>query len=108
MLNDSEVVADKQKRQAKFILQVRQQIDFTPIPFALCRAALHQRGIPPKADSVVIFVHGLNGGGYSTWGEFPERMFVSTYGVKPDVAVFDYFSGIKGTEFGVYQQRSRA
>jgi pimeloyl-ACP methyl ester carboxylesterase len=74
-------------------IQVRQQIDFTPIPFELCRTALHQRGIPPKTDSVVVFVHGLNGDGYSTWGEFPARMFVSTYGVKPDVAVFDYFSG---------------
>lgn len=74
-------------------IQVKQQIDFTPIPFALCRAALHQRGIPPKTDSVVMFVHGLNGDGYSTWGEFPERMFLSSYGVKPDVAVFDYFSG---------------
>lgn len=74
-------------------IQVAQQTSFMQIPFGLCRAVLHRRGVPPKTDSVVLFVHGLNGEGYSTWGDFPALMFASTYGVKPDVAIFDYFSG---------------
>jgi hypothetical protein len=60
--------------------KVEPQLNFTPVEFKLCRAALHLRVLPPRTDSVVIFVHGLNGDGYSTWGEFPERMFDSTYG----------------------------
>ncbi|WP_231996341.1 hypothetical protein [Mycobacterium scrofulaceum] len=73
--------------------KVMPQLVFAPVSFELCRAALHLRMLPPRTDSVVVFVHGLNGDGYLTWGEFPKRMFESTYGVTPDVAVFDYFSG---------------
>jgi len=71
----------------------KRQIDFTPIPFHLSSMNLHIRGAGHSADSVVIFVHGLNGEGYKTWGEFPRRIFEGTAGIKPDVAIFDYFSG---------------
>jgi triacylglycerol esterase/lipase EstA (alpha/beta hydrolase family) len=55
---------------------------------------LHQHEEPRSVDSLVIFVHGLNGSGYKTWGIFPELAFngeVSPLTV--DVAIFDYFSG---------------
>jgi pimeloyl-ACP methyl ester carboxylesterase len=55
---------------------------------------LHEHEGPQPVDTLVIFVHGLNGSGYKTWGSFPELAFNGE--VSPsvvDVAIFDYFSG---------------
>ncbi|MFE2025485.1 lipase family alpha/beta hydrolase [Streptomyces hygroscopicus] len=55
---------------------------------------LHTR---PKGTSreVVVFVHGLGGGGYDTWHEMPRMIFEGRFGASVDVAVFDYPSGLR-------------
>ncbi|MGZ3116077.1 alpha/beta fold hydrolase [Streptomyces sp. H62] len=50
---------------------------------------LHTR-IGRNSRTVVLFVHGLGGGGYETWDEMPRMLFDSV-----DVALFDYASGLR-------------
>lgn len=45
---------------------------------------------------VVVLVHGLGGGGYSTWGGVPSRLFNGVDGLRVDVAVYDYRSAHRG------------
>lgn len=43
--------------------------------------------------TLVIFIHGFNGEGYGTWGEFPRLLFDDCHGFSADVAVFRYATG---------------
>ena len=47
------------------------------------------------AMRLVVFVHGLNGGGYNTWGNFPRFLFDDPTRDPVDVALFDYCSGLR-------------
>jgi len=69
------------------------QPNFEPFGFNRLAMNLHQHEGPRSVDTLVIFVHGLSGGGYKTWGSFPELVFEGAASVVVDVAVFDYFSG---------------
>jgi pimeloyl-ACP methyl ester carboxylesterase len=53
---------------------------------------LHTR-VGRESRGVVLFVHGLGGGGYDTWNEMPRMIFDGVNGV--DVALFDYASGLR-------------
>lgn len=67
------------------------QSTFAPEPFRGSRFHLHTREGGP-ADRVVVFVHGLGGRGYATWGGLPARLFEGDGGKATDVGVFDYRS----------------
>lgn len=47
-----------------------------------------------RASALVVFVHGLNGSGYGTWGEMSAAIYGSDQ-LDVDVAVFDYVSGLR-------------
>lgn len=64
------------------------QNQFAAATFSGSNINLHAH--PNKADELVLFVHGLGGSGYSTWGRFPEFMFDAEPGF--DVAVCNYRS----------------
>lgn len=69
------------------------QHEFEPVEFLDddgLNVHLHEHG----TDAIVVFVHGLNGKGYGTWGNFPKYLFESSE-ISVDVAVFDYFSGLR-------------
>ncbi len=65
------------------------QSNFAPIEFTSGSFNLHVRG----SRQLIVFVHGLGGRGYETWGELPKRMFEGAGGPPLDVGVFDYSSG---------------
>ncbi|WP_182525163.1 alpha/beta hydrolase [Nocardioides dongkuii] len=46
------------------------------------------------ASALVVFVHGLSGSGYGTWGEMPGAVYRSDR-LDADIAVFDYVSGFR-------------
>ncbi|MET9051554.1 alpha/beta hydrolase [Streptomyces bacillaris] len=56
---------------------------------------LHTRPLGPSR-SVAVFIHGLNGSGYSTWKAWPQCVF-DGYGDSPpmDVAIYDYPSFLR-------------
>lgn len=54
---------------------------------------LHQHSGDRYAKRVIVFVHGLGGNGYTTWGKFPGFVFDDLSRDPVDVAIFDYFSG---------------
>jgi hypothetical protein len=54
---------------------------------------IHQHALAPETTQNVIFVHGLNGQRYSTWGRFPDFFFEDHPTI--DVALYDYASGIR-------------
>lgn len=64
------------------------QVDFKPFPF-LSDGGLNVHEHSSKAPTLIVFVHGLLGDGYDTWGQFPRFMFDAQF----DVAVFDYPTG---------------
>jgi pimeloyl-ACP methyl ester carboxylesterase len=63
---------------------------------------LHTRS-QGRTQDLVVFVHGLNGTGYKTWGNFPAFLF-NDY--SRDVAIFDYRTGLRrlggGAKFSFY------
>ena len=70
------------------------QADFVSVKFGPGRLNLHvAKG--GDSHSVVVFVHGLSGKGYKTWGQIPPRLFSGSEGEAVDVAVYDYVSGIR-------------
>lgn len=76
------------------MINEREQPHFDPFDFESSAMNLHTR---PRSlndvDVAVVFVHGLMGAGYTTWGKFPKYLFEQTASRACDVAVFDYNSG---------------
>lgn len=73
----------------------RDQLQFTKFRFDEARMNLHCHYGDLHARRVLVFVHGLNGGGYHTWGKFPRFVFDDPLRDPMDVAIFDYFSGLR-------------
>ncbi|WUM82479.1 alpha/beta hydrolase [Nocardia salmonicida] len=74
-------------------VNMQEQATFHPFEFQTSSLNLHKLPGSRKSQSVIVFVHGLNGNGYSTWGDFPSFIYHNSVGVRIDIAVFDYFSG---------------
>lgn len=68
------------------------EVTFHPAPFDSTGLNLHAHADHP-ASELVLFVHGLNGGGYKTWHEMPRMIFEEQGGTPSDVAIYDYASG---------------
>jgi pimeloyl-ACP methyl ester carboxylesterase len=69
-----------------------EQENFKPLGFEASALNLHTRVRLTSVDVVIVFVHGLGGSGYETWGDFPRFMFEQNSARKCDVGVFDYNS----------------
>lgn len=54
---------------------------------------VHRHACAPETTQNIIFVHGLNGRRYSTWGKFPHLFFEDHPSV--DVSLYDYASGLR-------------
>jgi hypothetical protein len=55
-------------------VNTRDQPRFKRFRFDESRLNLH-RHLDQDAKRLIVFVHGLNGGGYHTWGNFPRFVF---------------------------------
>lgn len=75
------------------------QTSFREQGFDASAVNLHTR-IDGVARQVILFVHGLGGGGYATWRDMPRMMFEGAHGSPMDVAIFDYRSGLKAWKRG--------
>jgi pimeloyl-ACP methyl ester carboxylesterase len=76
------------------VVNTRRQSRFRRFCFDEARLNLH-RHRDLSAKRLIVFVHGLNGGGYGTWGKFPRYIFNDQSRDPVDVALFDYFSGLR-------------
>ncbi|MFJ8444379.1 esterase/lipase family protein [Kitasatospora griseola] len=76
------------------MIKVLQQSAFGEMPFNSTSMNLHVHAKSSTSD-VVVFIHGLAGEGYGTWGKKPQMVFDGTYGDAIDVAVLDYPSGFR-------------
>jgi pimeloyl-ACP methyl ester carboxylesterase len=54
---------------------------------------IHKHTDVPETTQNILFVHGLNGSRYSTWGKFPDLFFEDHPSV--DLSMFDYRSGLR-------------
>jgi pimeloyl-ACP methyl ester carboxylesterase len=54
---------------------------------------VHTHLAGPVAPSLVLFVHGLNGSRYRTWGDFPRFLFDADQSI--DIGLYDYASGLR-------------
>lgn len=68
--------------------------DFESRPFNGDALHLYTRAATPRNRSIIVFVHGLGGGGYKTWGTVPPAILGSEL-ASVDVAIFDYLSGLR-------------
>ncbi|MYS87773.1 hypothetical protein [Embleya scabrispora] len=69
--------------------------DFSVVEFDSSRVNLHLHE-DDRRKSLSVFVHGLGGRGYKTWGRLPGMIFNGGEGMPPaDVAVYDYESGLR-------------
>jgi pimeloyl-ACP methyl ester carboxylesterase len=75
-------------------VNTRDQLRFNRFRFDESRLNLH-RHRDQDAKRLIVFVHGLNGGGYHTWGNFPRFVFDDPARDPVDVALFDYCSGLR-------------
>lgn len=71
----------------------RQEL-FEPQSFDDTGLNVHER-MAERANSVVLFIHGLNGSGYGTWREWPRMVFEAADVDPLDVAVYDYLTNLK-------------
>ncbi|MGV0813364.1 alpha/beta fold hydrolase [Mycolicibacterium boenickei] len=76
-------------------MNTRNQLRFKKFRFNEARMNLHRHYGDLHAKRLIVFVHGLNGGGYRTWGKFPRFVFDDVSRDPVDVALFDYFSGLR-------------
>ena len=76
-------------------MNARNQWRFKKFRFDEARLNLHCHRGDLRAKRLIVFVHGLNGGGYHTWGKFPQFVFDDPLRDPVDVALFDYFSGLR-------------
>jgi alpha-beta hydrolase superfamily lysophospholipase len=67
---------------------------------------IHKHASAPETTQNIIFVHGLNGQRYSTWGKFPSLIFEDYPSV--DVALYDYASGVRRVRRGSLNLRDHA
>ncbi len=76
------------------LARYQEQQRFDPLPFrdSSLNVHLHRSGTPSR--TLVIFVHGLSGSGYGTWGSLPAALFEGA-SLQTDVGVFDYVSGFR-------------
>jgi len=77
------------------VVNARNQWRFKKFRFDEARLNLHCHRGDLRAKRLIVFVHGLNGGGYHTWGKFPQFVFDDPLRDPVDVALFDYFSGLR-------------
>jgi pimeloyl-ACP methyl ester carboxylesterase len=77
------------------VVNTRNQPRFKKFCFDEARLNLHRHCGDLHANRLIVFVHGLNGGGYRTWGKFPRFVFDDPLRDPVDVALFDYFSGLR-------------
>lgn len=70
------------------------QASFQPANFDVSHTNLHCSGTSPSRV-LAIFIHGLGGSGYGTWGNFPKYVFEAPGEDRCDVAIFDYASGFR-------------
>jgi pimeloyl-ACP methyl ester carboxylesterase len=73
------------------------QDTFKPLPsgspYARESLVVHKHASVPETTQNVLFVHGLNGSRYTTWGKFPSLFFEDHPSV--DLALYDYASGLR-------------
>jgi pimeloyl-ACP methyl ester carboxylesterase len=70
------------------------QASYAPMPFGVDKTNVHYSDARPSSV-LIIFIHGLGGSGYGTWGDFPRYLFDGPSNDRCDVAVFDYISGFR-------------
>ncbi|MHA7665937.1 alpha/beta fold hydrolase [Mycolicibacterium sp. HS_4_1] len=80
--------------RSRAAVNARDQTRFKRFRFDESRLNLH-RHRDQDAKRLIVFVHGLNGGGYHTWGNFPRLVFDDPARDPMDVALFDYCSGLR-------------
>jgi pimeloyl-ACP methyl ester carboxylesterase len=71
-----------------------QQETFQPCDFQGDTGLNVHQSKAQRSSVLVVFVHGLGGHGYRTWGALPEIIFNDKSNHR-DVAVFDYASGLR-------------
>ncbi len=83
---------------------------FGPLPssstYAKESLVVHTHASAPETTQNVIFVHGLNGRRYSTWGKFPYLLFDDYPSI--DVGMYDYASGLRRLRRGSMRLRDHA
>ncbi len=77
------------------VVKARDQPRFKRFCFNEASMNLHRHCGDLHAKRLIVFVHGLNGNGYRTWGNFPRYLFDDPSRDPVDVALFDYFSGLR-------------
>lgn len=77
------------------MVNTREQPYFAKFPFDEASLNLHRHCGDYRSRRLIVFVHGLSGNGYRTWGKFPKYIFDDRSRDPIDVAVFDYFSGLR-------------
>lgn len=81
------------------MINQRPQSEFEAFDFDEARMNLHYHTGDYEANRAIVFIHGLNGCGYSTWKKLPHYLFNDTRYAPIDIAIFDYFSGFRRRVF---------
>jgi tetratricopeptide (TPR) repeat protein/pimeloyl-ACP methyl ester carboxylesterase len=73
-------------------MRVHEANEFTPMPDDEEPLVVHRHAGPEGATglNIVIFVHGLGGDRYGTWGEFPAYLFKDLQKLGVDIALYAY------------------